>query len=398
MSESNAQPAASRRRFLTLGFGALGLTAVGGATWFFGEQNAAANKLRGSTLAEPATALRADDIHFFSAFSRKVNDQWQHGFGAFDAQGGLLQQLPLPARGHGVVRHPTERSRSLVFARRPGSYIYDIDMHAQTVQLVKNASDRRFYGHGCIDAQAGVLYSTENNFEQQRGVIAVRDLQTKQLLAEFDSGGVGPHECRLLPDNRTLVVANGGILTHPDKPRSKLNIPSMRPNLSYIDVKTGKVLGQYHLADHQLSIRHFDVSEQGKVVIGLQYEGDKQKIQPLIVTHEGENTLQPMLADELFWRKVNQYTASVSIDNANQRVGVTTPRGHSLSVWDLKSNELLNSINIRDCAGLAVRNSDFIVSNGRSELHKIQIDAQQNLQAQRMINPLELRWDNHMAS
>ncbi|PAX95204.1 Tat pathway signal protein, partial [Bordetella pertussis] len=32
----------------------------------------------------------------------------------------------------------------------------------------------------------------------------------------FDTAGIGPHEALLLPDGKTVCVANGGILTHPD--------------------------------------------------------------------------------------------------------------------------------------------------------------------------------------
>ena len=50
------------------------------------------------------------------------------------------------------------------------------------------------------------------------------------------NGSFGPHEIRLLPQGDTLVVANGGIETHPDSGRSKLNLPTMRPNLAYITI------------------------------------------------------------------------------------------------------------------------------------------------------------------
>jgi hypothetical protein len=39
----------------------------------------------------------------------------------------------------------------------------------------------------------------------------------------------------LASDRRRLVVANGGILTDPGSGRAKLNIATMRPNLSYLD-------------------------------------------------------------------------------------------------------------------------------------------------------------------
>ena len=41
-------------------------------------------------------------------------------------------------------------------------------------------------------------------------------------IGELASFGVGPHEVVLMPDGATLVVANGGIRTHPDRDRAKL--------------------------------------------------------------------------------------------------------------------------------------------------------------------------------
>ncbi len=52
---------------------------------------------------------------------------------------------------------------------------------------------------------------------------------------EFASGGVGPHEIRRMPGSDVLVIANGGIATHPGSSRAKLNIPKMQPNLAYIE-------------------------------------------------------------------------------------------------------------------------------------------------------------------
>ena len=43
-----------------------------------------------------------------------------------------------------------------------------------------------------------------------------------------------PHEILRFPGSDTLIVANGGIQTHPDTGRAKLNIERMLPNLSYL--------------------------------------------------------------------------------------------------------------------------------------------------------------------
>ncbi len=43
-------------------------------------------------------------------------------------------------------------------------------------------------------------------------------------IGEFPTFGVGPHELLLLGDGDTIAVANGGIETHPDFGRAKLNL------------------------------------------------------------------------------------------------------------------------------------------------------------------------------
>ena len=51
-------------------------------------------------------------------------------------------------------------------------------------------------------------------------------------VGELPAHGVGPHEVVLMPDGKTLAVANGGIRTHPDRDRVPLNLDSMQPSLT----------------------------------------------------------------------------------------------------------------------------------------------------------------------
>ena len=44
-----------------------------------------------------------------------------------------------------------------------------------------------------------------------------------------------------------FAVANGGIETHPDYEREKLNLATMKPNIAWIDRRTGEVLGRREL-------------------------------------------------------------------------------------------------------------------------------------------------------
>lgn len=51
-----------------------------------------------------------------------------------------------------------------------------------------------------------------------------------------------------------LVIANGGILTSPDRPGVNLDPEAMQPSLMYPDTADGKMRGEYRLHDRQLSI------------------------------------------------------------------------------------------------------------------------------------------------
>ena len=80
--------------------------------------------------------------------------------------------------------------------------------------------DRHFFGHGVFSADGKLLYTTENDYDGARGVIGVRDATDGyQQIGEFPAHGMEPHDIQLLADGRTMVIANGGIRTHPDSAR-----------------------------------------------------------------------------------------------------------------------------------------------------------------------------------
>ena len=92
-------------------------------------------------------------------------------------------------------------------------------------------SDRHFFGHGVFSADGRLLYSTENDYDGARGMIGVRDVTGgyKQI-GEFPAHGMEPHDIALLSDGRTMVIANGGILTHPGS-EGELNLSDMQSSL-----------------------------------------------------------------------------------------------------------------------------------------------------------------------
>ncbi|MFT2092021.1 DUF1513 domain-containing protein [Paraglaciecola sp. 2405UD69-4] len=312
---------------------------------------------------------------------------------ALDSKGQIINTVNLPARGHDSLALPHKPGHALVFARRPGSFAVEVDFSSGTiVKQIQSQADSHFYGHGVFSSDFKYLYTTENLYDKKRGLIVVRDAQTYQVLERYESGGIGPHELALMPDKQTIVIANGGIETHPNQHRKKLNIETMQPNLAYLDLKTGQILGSYQPPDHQLSLRHLDVAENGTVYVGAQYQGHKSKLQPLLYSHQGENLLRAFQADQAQWHKMQQYTASVLVKDS--LLCVSCPRGAHLSYWDTQSHRFTYQQKMRDVSGLAKTNKQIYASTGRGQLTALLDD--EILTKQQSQHSLDIKFDNHM--
>lgn len=285
-----------------------------------------------------------------------------------------LFSVPLPARAHGVTVRKTH-NEIIVFARRPDEFLLVLDAYTGAIkQTIKN--DRPLFGHGVLTPDGKTLFTTENDFENKQGIIGMRDASDNyKKIAEFPSGGIGPHELHLLADGETLVVANGGILTHPDTGRAKLNLETMTSALTYIDTETGKVIADYRLdkKHHQLSIRHLDVTQDDQVCFVMQYQGSRRHQVPLVGFHKGESQLQLAEIPKVVLPKMKNYCGSVSADTSGKIFAVSSPRGNLMTLWNRKG-EFLDSFDLDDGCGIAMgdKPNEFFFSNGGGELHQYQ--------------------------
>jgi len=329
--------------------------------------------------------------YYASAFNTSDD---KHFIAKLDESGNIVTKVKIPYRGHDLAQVPNNKNRVFAFARRPGNMIFDIDLSSGILrQTIKSQEGRHFYGHGVFSPDGKWLFTPENDFENQKGRIVVRDVATLAIIAEYDSGGIGPHQCALLSDGITLVIANGGIGTHPNTPRKKLNLDTMKPNLAYLNTRTGQILNQFYAPDNQLSIRHLAVSKQDKVVIGMQYQGAKNERVPLIYTQHDNSELKACDVEQNTWQKMQQYTASVCIDSALNIAAVSAPRGDIVSYWDLNTDKFIGLYNNRDCAGVALADDGFMLSNGKGVIKRIAALSQKPLE-QRVTSGI--KWDNHM--
>jgi uncharacterized protein len=323
-----------------------------------------------------------------------------YSFAGLSADGAPAFDVALPARGHSAALHPV-RPVCVVFARRPGTFALAVDWETGVVlHRIDSRPDRHFYGHGVFSADGGTLFATENDFAGRRGVIGIFDADAGyQRIGEFPSHGVGPHDIRLLEDERTLVIANGGIETHPDAGREKLNLDDMQASLAYVDTADGHLRGGWRLSPewNRLSIRHLALGQDGAVVVAMQFEGPPGETAPLICLHRGEDDLRLLEAPDDIALRMRNYAGSAAVDAAGRIAAVSAPRGNLVTFWRVADGEFIGSTDVPDGCGVAATGvpDEFALSSGLSGvmLHNAVTGLQR-----RLPSPFAdaVHWDNHL--
>lgn len=315
----------------------------------------------------------------------------------------------LPRRGHSFAidaRH----GRAVVFGRQPGFFAYGFDLQGQgelPAQALPLPTGRHFYGHGVFSPDGNVLYATENDFEQARGVVGIYDARPGQQyrrIGEFETHGVGPHELVLMPDGRSLCVANGGMETHPDYGKTLLNAATMHSTLVYLDRETGKLLASHELGPEwqRLSMRHLAVDGAGKVWVGCQYASTDGRRPDLVLHHERGQPLTPAQGPEDMLRAMNNYVGSVTASGDGTVVATSSPLGGRVAFWETGTGRLLQMQVMHDVCGVApIGPQGFLLSSGNGSLQHYQLQpcaASQPacLPSAQAIRQVDGAWDNHM--
>lgn len=315
----------------------------------------------------------------------------------FDASGRIRHDVPLPGRGHGFAVQPAT-GRVVVFARRPGEWALVVDpATGNTLRRLSANAGRHFYGHGAFSPDGALLYTSENRYADGTGVIGVWDASGGwRRVREWSSHGVGPHEIRVFGNGTRLAVANGGIRTHPDTGRAKLNLDTMSSALAVLDTADGRLVRSAAFGTRldRLSIRHLDVHADARIVVAMQHEGSRQDRVPL-VAHVSGGQLVPVRAQDEVRRRMRQYAGSVSFDASGRYAAVSHPHEGIVTLWATRPPHLLAVAELADTCGIAraIGAGEFIASGADGRI--VRIDARTG-ESTELAFSAGSRWDNHL--
>lgn len=314
-----------------------------------------------------ADALAGSELVFASA--------GRMGDGSFAAaivseQGDLISTLRLPARGHEVTQNPVN-GQLVVFAWRPGTFAVVFTPEGAGVKTITSPEGRHFFGHGVFSSDGKLLYATENDFENSQGVIGIYDASDGfRRIGEFSSGGMGPHDLLISPDGKMLCIANGGIETHPDYGRTKLNLATMEPNLSWVDRDSGALIARHELPSdlHKLSLRHLAMGENGRVWVGGQFQGERNNRVPLLASASPGDDFAFAPLPEAMNARLAGYIGSLVSSPDGQQIMATSPVGNVAVFLDLPSGKS-SLVEAQNVCGNSWNGDGFTYSTGDGAFH-----------------------------
>ena len=313
---------------------------------------AAAGMLTAGTAGRASTETR----EALYAAARRGEDG-RYSAALFTPDGRDVHAVALPGRGHDITVSPVDHT-CVVFARRPGNFAIAFTADSRRAPIAfTTPADRHFYGHGVFSRDGRLLYTTENDFDGGHGVIGVYDATAGfRRVGEFASGGIGPHDLALIGDGSVLVIANGGLLEHPDfgGGRRILNPDAIETTLAYVDVRTGDLLERHELGIGEgLSLRHLDVARDGTIIIGAQVANGPVGAQALVYRHRRQKPLQTIALPPEAQEGLSGYVSSVACDHDGDYVAVTSSKGARAIVLDVASGKLMHTHRLDDVSGIA---------------------------------------------
>ena len=311
------------------------------------------------------------DLKFYSSFNYFNNNF----FGCFNLDGSLKYKINLECRGHDIVIIKDLNDICLL-TRRPNNKLIVINKDNGEVKKIISAPEgRHFYGHAAYNNLKKLLYVTENNYnfdDERSGVIAIYDpFKNYNRIGELKSNGIGPHEIKINKKGH-LLVANGGVLTHPDYPKIKLNLYDIASNISIIEPHSGLVIKELRLEEKfkNNSIRHLDIDSNNYIYFACQnYLKDNKQQLPLIFSYYAD-TLKTYKIPKKIYSYTKKYSGSIKASYKDDYVYASFPRGNKLLVWNKLTARLTNSIDFNDNCGIGinVKNDAVYVSNGFGDI------------------------------
>ena len=258
----------------------------------------------------------------------------------FDLDGDGARTVPMEFFGHGLIQHPLEPWRGVVFEKK-GPGCCEVDLRRGSVlRPITTPAHRAFYGHGAFSSDGGLLFATENHLETMTGLICVRDGRTYEEIGEFPTYGKSPHDCHLVDEGRTLVITNGG---------GPLDDPGedAAPSVTFVDARSTRLLERLTFETPRINAGHLALTRQRDLVaISAPREGLAPTERGGVTIRTGNGPFVTMTGPQDIVSRMVGESLSLCIVEERGVVGVTNPDGNIVTFWDMAEKRFLGKLDV----------------------------------------------------
>lgn len=301
---------------------------------------------------------------------------------ASNVTSGQMIEVHAPFIAHSFTQDPRKPSRFVALPQNGESGVLVDFATRRVIQKFHPKKNHTFYGHASYVEEGKYLLTSESDLVNRTGRLIVRDSTTFELVREVDTYGTYPHDCKITPNGKAVVVTNEGVLRLPD---GKNEFPkdytpgNLESSVVTLDWRTGKLLHKYTSPVPNLCLAHIDLDSRGKPVVSSspgeviagkesQYAGLGLVLVPgssstLILPSSDESTIQEMKGQAL----------SICLNEAAGVVGAASPIANLITFWDFKRAEFIKSISLKQPLGICVTSNSeyFVVITKSGDLFRI---------------------------
>lgn len=179
-----------------------------------------------------------------------------------------IQQIELPMEsGHSALCLPGKRL-VCIGHKSPTSLL--LDSENKVMKKIEAPHGYMYGGHGVVFLKQKQVLLTSHAItaasEVDSGLIQVFSLDDMELIHQFSSYGIHPHEVRLLPGESSYVVTHYGWLSKENTPNPEhFVLGVLNPKLTVFSVETHLPIAHHPVFPKYAIFTHIDVGPDGQV-------------------------------------------------------------------------------------------------------------------------------------
>lgn len=262
-----------------------------------------------------------------------------------DVESPEPRRVMLDFLAHGFAVHPRRPGQAALLEKRgPGGAYVDLEERA-VIRPIRPMPGHHFYGHGAFSREGDALFAVETDLGSNGGAISVRDAEGFEVIDQFPTYGMAPHDCLLIEDGKTLVITNGGGRIGTDDFGS----------VAFVDVASRKLLEEHKISAPAINAGHVAVGKGREfVVISAPRDGlPEEDIGGVSVRLRGK-AIRTAREPSAVTSQMKGESLSVCIHDETRTALVTHPYGDFISFWNMDKGALFATLALPNARGVTL--------------------------------------------